>query len=178
MSGGYIVNAGGIFASGTTLPGTPDESDRHIHLMIYQLASYMNVKEHSANIQFAARQALGGDPKPGEIQATHVDTADPLYFATDIHLNNPDDHTYAVGISSPNEVDPLGGKGGAEPNLYYVLDMQDLSIVLTVLQLTDATFNRTATQPVFDAAFAAFKMLSFQLQYRVENQGWKSPQAR
>ena len=169
MSGGYIVYAGGIFASGTVLPATPDESDRHIHLMIYQLASYMNAKEYGATIQNAARQALGGDPNPGEIQATFVDSGDLPYFATDIRLNNLNDRTYAVGIS-PTKTD----SGHSVPNPY-VLDMQDLSIVLTVLQLTDAIFNRTANQPVFDAAFAALKVLSGHLLDRAENQGWKYP---
>jgi hypothetical protein len=176
MSGGFIVNTDGIFASGTVVPGNP-ESDRQISLMIYQLASYINVKEHRANIQFAARQVLGGDPNPGEIQTKHVDSSDSLYFATDITLGTSSDRVYAVGISSPNEVDPFSGKGEPDFNCYYVLDMQDLSIVLTVLQLTNLVFHRAAVQPIFDAAFAALKMLSLQLNYRVENQGWQKPQA-
>lgn len=177
MSGAFVLNTDGIFVAGTVSPDTPDENDHRIYLMIYQLASYINVKEHSANIQFEARQVLGGEPKAGEIQTQHLDLNDPFYFATDIRLNNSNDRVYAVGISSPNEVDPLAGKGGARPNLYYVLDMQDLSIVLTVLQLTESVFNRAAAQPVLDAAFAALKMLSSQLKYRVENQGWKNPRA-
>ncbi|GAC1425952.1 MAG: hypothetical protein PVS3B3_37020 [Ktedonobacteraceae bacterium] len=167
MSGAYSVNAGGIFASGTISPATPDESDRHIHLMIYQLASYMNVKELGVPIQNAAKQVLGGDPNPGEIQATFVDSGDLPYFATDIRLTNLNDHTYAVGIS-PTKTD----SGHSVPNPY-VLDMQDLSIVLTVLQLSDVIFNHTANQPVFDAAFAALKVLSGHLNDRAENQGWK-----
>jgi hypothetical protein len=169
MSGGFAVNAGGIFASGTVFPATPAESDRPIHLMIYQLASYMNAKELGANIQNAAQKALGGAPKAGEIQATPVESSDPNYFATDIRPANSDDRTYAVGIS-PN-VTYFPDK---DPDLYYVMEMQDLSIVLTVLQLSDAVQNRTTRQPVVNAALAALKALSSQLEDRAERQGWKT----
>ncbi len=169
MSGGFAFNAGGIFASGTVLPATPAESDRCIHLMIYQLASYMNSKDYGASIQKAARQALGGNPNPGEIQATPVESSDPNYFATDIRLTNSDDRTYAVGISPTMTYFP-----DKDPNLFYVLDMQDLSIALTVLQLSNAALNRAANQPVFTAALAALKALSSQLEDRAERQGWKT----
>ncbi|HZR41352.1 MAG TPA: hypothetical protein VFB12_14620 [Ktedonobacteraceae bacterium] len=173
MSGGFATNAGGIYASGAVSPATPDVSDRQINLMIYQVVSYMNDKAHGANIQNAARQALGGDPNSSEIQVTHVDSSDPIYSATDIRLNNSINRIYAVGIN-PNET----YFPEKDPNLYYLMEMQDLSIVLTVLQLTDAIFNQTAKQSISDAASVALKTLSSRLEDRAEKHGWQTLSAK
>ena len=171
MSGGYSANAGGIYVSGDTPPagGTPQEVDRHIQLMIYQLASYMNAKDYGATIQNAAKQALGGEPQPGEIQATPIEGNDPTsYFATDICVNNGTDRALTVGISPAVTYFPQ-----ADPNLYYVLDLQDLSLIVTVLQLNDRVSNQAASQAILKAASSALKAVSDQLEDRAERQGWK-----
>ena len=175
MSGGYGANAGGIYVSGYSSPagGTPEEVDRHIHLMIYQLASYMNAKDHGTNIQNAAKQALGGEPHPNEIQATPIDGNDPTnYFATDIRVNNGTDRALTVGISPAVTYFPE-----ADPNLYYVLDLQDLSLIVTILQLTNAVNNQAASQAIVKVASAALQAVSDRLEDRAEKQGWKGRSA-
>ena len=168
MSDGYSANAGGIFVSGSTA-GTPDEVDRRIHLMIYQLASYLNRNELGASIQQAAEQVLGGAPQSGEIQATPITAPSPAgYFATDIRLNNGIDVALAVGISPEVTYFPQN-----DPNLYYVLDLQDLSLINTVLQLLDRVSNQQASKAVFKAALSALKTVSDQLEDRAEHQGWE-----
>jgi hypothetical protein len=138
MSGGYVANAGGIFVSGNAA-GIPEEVDRHINLMIYQLASYMNAKDQGAAIQNAAKQALGGEPHPGEIQATPLTESDPAgYFATDIRVNNGADHAVTVGVSPAVTYFPE-----SDPDLYYILDLQDLSLILTILQLAGDLSDQT-----------------------------------
>ncbi|GAC1655118.1 MAG: hypothetical protein NVS4B12_27470 [Ktedonobacteraceae bacterium] len=176
MSGLYITNAGGIFVAGYGIGGgTIDEFYRRVHLMIYQLASYMNAKDHGATIQNAAKQVLGGEPQPNEVQMTPIDGNDPIigYFATDIRLNNAQDQVLAVGINPAETYDPQ-----QDPNRYYLMDVQDLSIVLTVLQLIDRADNLTADQPIFNAALAALKAISDQLEDRAERQGWAPPPVR
>jgi hypothetical protein len=167
MSGGYSANAGGIFVSGSTA-GTPNDVDRRIHLMIYQLASYVNTKEVGASIQQAAERVLGGAPHPGEIQATPLTAPSPAgYFATDIRLNNGIDVALAVGISPDVTYYPQN-----DPNLYYVLDLQDLSLITTVLQLLDRVSNQQASEAVFKATLSGLKRVSDQLEDRAEHQGW------
>jgi len=173
VSGLYEANAGGIFVSYTVGgEATPDEISRRIHLMIYQLASYMNAKNQSANILNAAKQALGGEPQPGEISVTSADSG-PItgYFATDLSLSsNGEYHVYAAGIDPAQTYDTQSG-----PNLYYVMDLQDLSLVLSILQLSTAD-NQAADQRIFQAALAALKAISDQLEERVERQGWGEAQ--
>lgn len=168
MSGGYGANAGGIFVAGNAA-GIPEEVDRHINLMIYQLASYMNAKDQGATIQNAARGALGGEPHPGEIQATPITEGDPAgYFATDIRVNNGTDHALTVGVSSAVTYFPE-----SDPDLYYILDLQDLSLILTILQLADDLSDQT----VLKAASASLQAISGQPQNRAVKQGWKGRSA-
>src|ERR1700680_4692911 len=169
MSGGYSANAGGILVSGDTVPAVPtnDEVDRHIYLLIYQLATYLNDKARSTSIQNAALQVLGGAPQPCEIQATPVPAPSPAgYFATDIRVNNGNDRALTVGISPDTTYFPQN-----DPNLYYVLDLQDLSLIVTVLQLYNQVNNKAASESILDAAFSALKAASDQLEDRAERQG-------
>ena len=176
MSGLYDANAGGIFVSYTAgRQATDDEIFRQIQLMIYQLASYMNAKDYGTAIQNAAKQALGGEPQPGEISETVINSG-PItgYFATDVSggNTNADYHAYAAGINpNPTEIyDPQNN-----PNDYYRMDVQDLSIVLNVLQLSSIvslTGPLATQQAIFKAALSALQAISAQLQSRAQQQGW------
>src|SRR6266516_535537 len=162
--GGYFTNVGGVVVSGWTGPdgGTNDDVDRHIHLIIYQLATYLNDHEQGASIQNAVLQVLGNAPQPGEIQfETSVAPPGPdNYFATSFSVNNGKDHALTVGISSNPSLQyhPYG-----HSNLYYITDLQDLSLIVAVLKLNEQVNNTAASTPIFQAAFSALKAVSKQL---------------